>query len=344
MGRRVRSANGYESGVPVTDDGPRGRTTNGRVVVLAPLPLLTITVEQPADEEIHLHPGGQGVWIARLAASLGADVVLCGTFGGESGHVVRALLEEWGIAVRAVDAAAANGAYIHDRRSGDRRVVAEVPGAARTRHEVDELYGVTLVEGLEADAVVLGGPEHPALERGSIDEGFPLEVYSRLAADLRANGVPVIADLAGELLAAALEGGLDVAKVSDEDLAVHGHLDDSDGASDGEVVEAMQRLRDKGADAVVVTRAGKPSLVLAGDEQVLEVRPPTVDPADSRGGGDALTAGLATALAQGRTIDEALRIGSAAGTLNVTRHGLGSGSRDQIERLAGHVEVDTGSP
>ena len=41
-----------------------------RVCVFAPAPLLTVTIEQPSsdrgDGEVHLHPGGQGFWIARL--------------------------------------------------------------------------------------------------------------------------------------------------------------------------------------------------------------------------------------------------------------------------------------
>lgn len=36
---------------------------DGRVCVLAPAPLLTVTLEEtdgPGDAEVHLHPGGQG--------------------------------------------------------------------------------------------------------------------------------------------------------------------------------------------------------------------------------------------------------------------------------------------
>ncbi|HLT17317.1 MAG TPA: PfkB family carbohydrate kinase, partial [Acidimicrobiales bacterium] len=94
-----------------------------RVVVFAPTPLLTVTIESsPAgdEDEVHLHPGGQGVWIARLVASLGVDPVLCATLGGETGQVLRSLLEAWGIEVRAVTTAGWNGVYIHDRRSGGR--------------------------------------------------------------------------------------------------------------------------------------------------------------------------------------------------------------------------------
>jgi 1-phosphofructokinase len=48
---------------------------NGRIAVFAPSPLLTITIEPGVDRpEVHLHAGGQGFWVARLAATLGVDV------------------------------------------------------------------------------------------------------------------------------------------------------------------------------------------------------------------------------------------------------------------------------
>lgn len=92
--------------------------------VFAPAPLLTVTIESKPDgsreDEVHLHAGGQGFWISRLIAELGVDVVLCGSFGGESGRVARALIEDERVAVHGIAAAGSNGTYVHDRRSGKR--------------------------------------------------------------------------------------------------------------------------------------------------------------------------------------------------------------------------------
>jgi 1-phosphofructokinase len=63
------------------------------VAVFGPSPLLTVTIEDRAGrDEIHVHPGGQGVWVSRMAAELGATPVLCGFVGGETGAVLEGLL------------------------------------------------------------------------------------------------------------------------------------------------------------------------------------------------------------------------------------------------------------
>jgi 1-phosphofructokinase len=61
--------------------------------VLAPAPDLTVTVEELGGEpDMHLHAGGQGIWQARMAAALGAEVTVCATFGGETGQALRHLI------------------------------------------------------------------------------------------------------------------------------------------------------------------------------------------------------------------------------------------------------------
>jgi 1-phosphofructokinase len=298
------------------------------VMVFAPAPQLTITVEATADgDEIHLHPGGQGIWQARMISSLGVPVVVCTTVGGEVGRVLRPLIATEGVDVRVVHGETANGAYVHDRRGGKRVEVAESPGEPLTRHEMDELYGIALAEGMQSKVSVLGGPADPRIA--------PADAYRRLAGDLRRNGRRVAADLSNEHLSAVLEAGVTFLKVSHEELARDGR---AEGDGPEELVRAMRELNRQGADAVLVSRAEEPALALL-DGEVFEVVMPRLEATDPRGAGDSMTAGVAAVLARDGDLATAVRTGAAAGALNVTRHGLGTGRADAIRQMVEHIEL-----
>ena len=78
--------------------------------------------------------------------------------------------------------------------------------------------------------------------------------------------------------------------------------------------------------------------------KIAAVRPPVLEVVDHRGAGDSMTAGLAAGLARGFDLPAALRLGAAAAGLNVTRRGLATGERREIERLAEHIELHEIAP
>ena len=172
--------------------------------MFAPTPIVTVTIEARPDEaeELHLHAGGQGFWVARMVQVLGGAPVLCAPLGGETGDVLGHLIDRSGIDLRSVPATGSSGSYVHDRRGEDREEVWRATLSPLLRHEVDDLYTVTLAEALDAGVCVVAGTH---AEDGVLPEG----TYQRLVADLRANGVTVVADLAGAPLREALAGGVD---------------------------------------------------------------------------------------------------------------------------------------
>lgn len=305
-----------------------GGSGHSEVVVFAPSPLLEVVLEAEPELQVHLHAGGQGFWIARMVDSLGAPVRLCATFGGETGFVVRSLIERGPIALRGVETGGWNGCLLEDRSSGERRELSRTPPSPLNRHEVDDLFGVTLVEGIDAGLAVLGGPD-------GNDDLLEPAVYERLTRDLSANGCRVVADLSGEAMERALEGGLSLLKVSSEELTEM-HVVKKDSVE--EVAAAVEELATRGAEDVVVTRA-EAGVVARLSGRVLEFLPPPLDAVDPRGAGDSLTGGIVAGLAAGMDAVDAVRLGVAAGALNATRHGLASGTRQEIERLTERVEV-----
>lgn len=297
------------------------------IAVFAPWPLFTITIESQTDgqDEVYLHAGGQGVWVARMIEGLGHEATLVGPFGGSQRCVLEALARNEGIELRSVPIKGANGGYINDRRGGKREEIATMPPPRLDRHEVDDLHNAMLAEGIRCGhAVITGIPD---------GEVMPASTYTRLVKDLAANGVTVVADIAGTVLE-AVEGGLTLLKVSHEELNAAGLSEGDDTAS---LARAMEALRAK-AEHIVVSRAGAGCLALVGG-RLLDARGPELSANDPTGAGDSMTAALAVGLANGLDGAEALRLAMAAGALNVTRRGRGTGKLEDIRALTGAVEL-----
>jgi 1-phosphofructokinase len=304
--------------------------SGGRVAVFGPHPMLEITLELLTTEggdDIHLHPAGQGLWVARMAAELGAHTTLCGFLGGEIGTVLRPLLDQLPIELRLVETKDSSGAFLHDRRSGERVPVSQSVSLPPSRHEVDDLFSISCAAALDADVLAMCGP-YPG-------EALPLEIYGEQVADVRANNTPVVVDLSPPRLDSALEGKPDLVKINDWELAkfISGPVD-----GEAKMRGAIEGLLEAGAGAAIVTRAEEPAMVVRGDE-AWELVPPRFVRGKREGCGDSMMGGLAACMAAGLDWEETLRTAAAAGAANFLRNGLGSADREVVEELARKVEL-----
>lgn len=300
-----------------------------RVAVFAPHPLLTITVEANGGscDDIHIHAGGQGIWVARMAAEMGAYPITCSFAGGETGRLVEPLLQQTKGERRLVTTASGGGSYVVDRRGGERELVAQTLSSPPTRHELDDLVSMTTAAALESEVLVVCNP-YPA-------NVLPVEVYAQLVADTASNGTPVLVDLSSPRLESALVGKPALVKLNDWELAefVTGPV-----GTPGELRAAAQRVLDLGAGMVLVTRGGDPSFVLT-DEGPWELAGPRFEHGMREGCGDSMMGAIAAAWASGLGWQDALIDGAAAGAANYLRHGLGTGWLPIVASLRGRVTL-----
>ena len=299
-----------------------------RITVFGPSPLLTVTIEAlPGKrDDIHLHPGGQGVWVARTAGELGAEPILCAMVGGETGAVLQPLLEALPGELRLVRTATSSGCVVVDRRRGERSVVAGHLSDPASRHEIDDLVSIACAEALGSEAL--------AVCSGYPAEVVPDAVYRELVATARANGIPSFVDLSSPSLDGALEAGPDVVKINDWQLAEW-----LSAPVDGRRWRpAAERLLAAGARAAVVTRAGEPALAVK-DGQAWEIVPPRLERGFREGCGDSMLGAMAATTAAGEGWERSLVVGAAAGAACFLRQGLGSAKREVIDELAERVEL-----
>lgn len=304
------------------------------IAVFAPSVWLTVTVERKLDgeDDIHLHAGGQGIWVARMLRQLGQTPVVCAPVGGESGRAFQGLSADWGIDLRAVATSAPSPVEISDRRDSDKRQrFARTAPPVLTRHEADELYNITLELALASGTCVVTG-QYP-------DRSVPTSFYGRLARDLQRYEVRVVGDFHDEELHTYLDGGsLEVLKVSDGDLVGDGLIAEGD-RSEASAIAAARSLQAKGAKAVVVSRSDNP-VIACVEDGIYRVTGPELEKVDSQGSGDSMTAACAASVAAGIDTEPMLARAWAAGAANITRRGSGGASAGLVDELLRRVKVE----
>ena len=98
--------------------------------------------------------------------------------------------------------------------------------------------------------------------------------------------------------------------------------------------EAAAHLRERGVDRVIITMGAKGAFVsLAGREAMVPGF--QVKPVDTTGAGDVFNGALSVSLAEGQTLEEAVRFANAAAALSVTKLGAqpSAPKRPDIEKM-----------
>lgn len=285
----------------------------------------------PTISDVVVTPGGKGVNVARALGVLGASATLVALLPGHMGEAVRGMLEEEGIDVVGVPVAGeARFAYIVLERDG-RATVLNEPGPELDAAEW-RAYASLVVRAMERHAVVVCS--------GSLPPGAPTDAYARITADAHDRGRPVIVDVSGPALEAAVSAGVDVVcpNLAEAEQLILGSAEEAvDAPVDARqrALHSAQQLVERGARSAIVTAAAA-GAALAERGRSIWLQAPAVAVANPMGAGDAFVAGLAAALSDGESLrDSAVRaIATGSASVEHSRAGmLDVGRSAELERL-----------
>ena len=258
--------------------------------------------------------------------SLGEPSLALATLGGPVQAQMERELKELGVPWRSVQTESATRVCttIVDRAGG--RVTELVEnGRPLLPDELDAFRRAYAEEVAKADvAIVIGS--------------LPVETPATFYRDLvELTPCPVVLDFRGEGLLSVLDLKPYVVKPNREELAqtMGRSLD-----TDQDLVDAMRRLNDRGAQWVVITQGDNPVWVTSAKE-TYRLQPPKIDRIVSPiGCGDAMAAAIACATRQGCDPVEAIRRGIAAAADNLS--GLLSCRLDasRVKELSAFVKME----
>ncbi len=274
--------------------------------------LVGTTEEMPAPGEtvfgqsFHTAPGGKGANQAVAAARLGAQVRMVGRVGlDEFGPVLLDGLRREGIDVSGV-------ATDPDNSSGIAMILLD----GQKENYIIAIYGANLAsdhEQIKAVESALGGADVLLMQLET-----PLEVATEAAKMAKGRGVRVVWDPAP-----ALEMGRDAYALCDvltPNQSEAEYLSGIPVTDPDSARNAAKKLVGEGVSACVVTMAEGGAYYAARDDEGF-IPAYDVETTDTVAAGDAFSAALGVALAEGRSLNEAIRYASAAGALAVTKRG-----------------------
>lgn len=264
--------------------------------------------ETIAGKEVLYFPGGKGANQAVSAARLGAQTTLIGRLGKDAfGAELKAFLADQGIDLGHVQetAAAHSGTAIITVAEADNTIVV-IPGS-NALVSADDVSVVPLLKG------------DVAVSQFEI----PLPTIAAFFRRARAAGATTLLNPApAQKFSRELLELVDILVLNETELGLLSGAALSESTDHVGIIEASRQLQASNSQIICVTLGKRGVLALAGNEEMI-VPGRAVQAVDTTGAGDCFVGALASQLAGGVALREALAFANAAASICVQRMGAG---------------------
>ena len=287
-------------------------------------PALDKTVEIPSFTtdgvnritSIRTDPGGKGINVSKVVAALGSTSRALGILGGSTGQMISEALSGLNMTCDflpiEVDPIAHTSTEINE------------PGVPVDPATLQSLLDHLLKLLRHDDIVVLAG---------SLPVNAPADTYRVWGDACREKGAKVILDSDGAGMVEGVKAKPFLIKPNSEELS---HLMGRALDSQQELTAAARELLQTGVQKVIVSMGSRGMLHVL-PEQTIFVPGLRVPVKDTVGAGDAVIAALAVAEERGLTLEETLRLSTAAGAASVMCTGTQAASLETIQQLMEQV-------
>ena len=264
-----------------------------------------------------VYPGGKGNNVSVILSNLGHSSKALGFTAGFTGEALENMLKEFGC----------DTAFIR-LPEGSTRINVKINAGEETEINgqgpvITEEAQQALFEQLDAlkkeDILVLAG---------SIPNTLPSDIYERILEHLQGRGIHFVVDATKELLLKVLKYHPFLIKPNNHEL---GEMFGVTLKTRDEIVTYAKKLQEMGAENVLVSMAGDGAILLTEDGIIYKAKPPKGKVLNSVGAGDSMVAGFIAGYLKTGDYEEALKLGTAAGSATAFSDDLASG--EYIQKL-----------
>ena len=266
-------------------------------------------VNRTTDEIIF--PGGKGINVSMVLKNLGFENTALGFLAGFTGNRIQDLLEEKG--VRADFISVEKGiSRINVKLRSNEETEINGQGPAIGEADIKKLYEKldTLSDG---DILVLAG---------SIPDVMPGSMYMDIMKHLQNKDLKIVVDATKDLLVNVLQYHPFLIKPNNHEL---GEIFGVKIGNKADVITYAKKMQEKGARNVLVSMAGDGAVLVAEDGSIFQSEAPEGKVVNSVGAGDSMVAGFIAGYLKTGDYEEALKLGTAAGSATAFSDDLASG-------------------
>ena len=249
--------------------------------------------------------GGKGINVSYVLSQLSKDNVALGFIAGFTGEALEKGVGEWGVRTD----------FVH-LSEGDTRINIKLKSEKETEINAQgpSIKAEELVKLLEKlDALKSGDT---LLLAGSVPKTLPADVYETILARLVGRGVKFVVDATGKLLTNTLKYKPFLIKPNKSEL--EGIFEKQ--LSGDDIIVAAQKLREMGAQNVLVSLGPDGAILVDSDGNVHKQDALGGKPVNTVGAGDSMIAGFLAGIEKGPAY--ALRLGVAAGGATACKDSL----------------------
>lgn len=272
-------------------------------------------VNRTVSEDVQL--GGKGINVSWVLRELGHENVALGFVAGFTGKAIEDGLAAKGVATDFIHLPAGLTRINVKLKAGEETEI-NGKGPDISAEALEELYH-KLDALSEGDVLVLAG---------SIPASMPSDVYESILARLEGKKVHCAVDATRDLLVNVLKYRPFVIKPNNHEL---GEIFGRTLTTDEEIRECAAKLQEQGARNVLVSMAGDGAMLLDENGVCHRLAAHKGKVKNSVGAGDSMVAGFLAGYLDSGDYEQALRVGSAAGSATAFSDVLAT--RPEIEAL-----------
>ncbi|KZL91096.1 1-phosphofructokinase [Clostridium magnum] len=267
------------------------------------------------------YPGGKGINVSRVLNNLGIKNKALGFIGGFTGQFIKNSLESEGVDTDFIEL------------NGDTRINVKLKSNDETEingsgPNVDEENLNKLFEKINSlnseDFLVLAG---------NVQNSLPRNIYSIIQEKCLDKKIKIVVDTTGEALTSTLRYRPFLIKPNNHEL---GEIFNVEISTREEIIHYAQKLRELGADNVVISMAGEGALLIC-KEGIYHASAPKGTVKNSVGAGDSLIAGFIARYSQTSDVIESLKWGATAGS--ATAFSMDLCKKEDVENLLPQVNI-----